>query len=56
MTEYMDSKNVLMIYPSDDISIKYIDSIKDIINECNIIHKHENKTKKNLYRYVFVAK
>ena len=56
MTDYMDSKNVLMIYPSDEILMKYIDSIKDSISELNIIHKHENKTKKNLYRYVFVAK
>jgi hypothetical protein len=52
----MDSKNVLMVYPSDEILMKYVDSIKDIINELNIIHKHENKTKKNMYRYVFIAK
>ena len=56
MTEYMDSKNVLMIYPSDEILMKYVDFIKNSINELNIIHKHENKTKKNMYRYVFVAK
>ena len=46
MIEYMDSKNVLMIYPSDEISMKYIGSIKDSINELNIIHKHENKKRK----------
>lgn len=56
MTDYMDSKNVLMIYPSDEILMKYIDSIKDTMNELNIIHKHENKTKKNMYRCVFIAK
>lgn len=56
MDSYMDSKNVLMIYPSDEILIKYIDSIKDIMNELNIIYKHENKTKKNLYRYIFISR
>ena len=56
MTHYMDSKNVVMIYPSDKILMKYIDSIEDSMNELNIIYKHENKTKKNLYRYVFIAK
>ena len=56
MTNYIDSKKVVMIYPSDEILMKYIDSIKDSMNEINIIHKHENKTKKNLYRCVFIAK
>tara|TARA_B100000963_G_C22295814_1_gene523419 strand:+ start:51 stop:479 length:429 start_codon:yes stop_codon:yes gene_type:complete len=54
MEPYMDSKNVLMIYPSDEILMKYIDSIENIVHELNIIYKH--KTKKNLYRYVFIAK
>ena len=35
---------------------KYIDSIKDTINELNIIHKHENKTKKNLFKIVFISR
>ena len=45
-----------MIYPSDEILMKYIDSIKDTVNELNIIYKHENKTKKNLFKIVFIAK
>jgi len=56
MKNYIDSKKVVMIYPSDEILMKYIDSIKEIMNELNIIHKHENKTKKNLCRCVFIAK
>ncbi len=56
MTNYIDSKKVVMIYPSDEILMKYIDSIKDTMNELNIIHRHENKTKKNLCRCVFIAK
>ena len=56
MKNYIDSTKVVMIYPSDEILMKYIDSIKDTINELNIIHKHENKTKKNLFKIVFIAK
>ena len=56
MTNYVDNTKVAMIYPSDEILMKYIDSIKDTMNELNIIHKHENKTKKNLCRCVFIAK
>ena len=56
MKQYIDSKNVLMIYPSDEILMKYIDSIKDTVNELNIIYKHEHKTKKNLFKIVFIAK
>ncbi len=53
---YVDSKKVVMIYPSDEILMKYIDSIKDTMNELNIIYKHENKTKKNLFKIAFIAK
>jgi len=56
MKNYVDSKKVVMIYPSDEILMKYIDSIKDNVNELNIIHKHENKTKKNLFKIAFIAK
>ena len=56
MENYIDSKKVVMIYPSDEILMKYIDSIKDTVNELNIIYKHENKTKKNLFKIVFIAK
>ena len=56
MKNYVDSKKVVMIYPSDEILMKFIDSIKEIMNELNIIHKHENKTKKNLFKIVFIAK
>ena len=56
MENYVDSKKVVMIYPSDEILMKYIDSIKDTMNELNIIHKHENKTKKHLFKIVFIAK
>jgi hypothetical protein len=56
MEQCIDSRNVVMIYPSDEILIKYIDSIKDTVNELNIIHKYENKTKKNLCKIVFIAK
>lgn len=56
MKNYVDSKKVIMIYPSDEILIKYIDSIKDTMNELNIIYKHENKTKKNLCKIAFIAK
>lgn len=56
MKNYVDSTKVVMIYPSDEILIKYIDSIKDTINELNIIHKHENKTKKNLFKIVFISR
>ena len=56
MKNYIDSKKVVMIYPSDEILMKYIDSIKDTINELNIIHKHENKTKKNLFKIVFISR
>ena len=56
MKQYIDSKKVVMIYPSDKILMKYIDSIKDTVNELNIIYKHENKTKKNLFKIVFIAK
>lgn len=56
MKNYVDSSQVVMIYPSDEILMKYIDSIKDTINELNIIHKHENKTKKNLYKIVFISR
>ena len=56
MENYVDSKKVVMIYPSDEILMKYIDSIKDTVNELNIIYKHENKTKKNLFKIVFIAK
>ncbi len=55
MKNYVDSKKVVMIYPSDEILMKYIDSIKDTMNELNIIHKHENKTKKNLFKIVFIS-
>ena len=55
MKHYIDNTKVLMIYPSDEILMKYIESIEDIMNELNIIHKHENKTKKNLCRCVFIA-
>jgi hypothetical protein len=51
-----DSKKVLMVYPSDEILMKYIESIKETMNELNIIHKYENNTKKKLYRVVFIAK
>jgi hypothetical protein len=56
MKHYIDSTKVVMIYPSDEILMKFIDSIKEIMNELNIIHKHENKTKKNLFKIVFIAK
>ena len=56
MKNYVDNTKVVMIYPSDEILMKYIDSIKDTINELNIIHKYENKTKKNLFKIVFIAK
>ena len=56
MKQYTDSSNVVMIYPSDEISMKYIEIIEKTMNELNIIHKHENKTKKNLCRCVFIAK
>ena len=56
MKNYVDSKKVVMIYPSDEILMKYIDSIKDTVIELNIILKHENKTKKNLFKIVFIAK
>ena len=56
MKNYIDNSKVVMVYPSDEILMKHIDSIKEIMNELNIIHKHENKTKKNLCRYVFIAK
>ena len=56
MKNYIDSKKVALIYPSDEILMKYIDLIKDNMNELNIIHKHENKTKKNLFKIVFIAK
>jgi hypothetical protein len=56
MKNYVDSKKVVMIYPSDEILMKYIDSIKETVSELNIIYKHENKTKKNLFKIVFIAK
>ena len=56
MKNYVDNTKVVMIYPSDEILMKYIDSIEEIMNELNIIHKHEKKTKKNLCRCVFIAK
>lgn len=56
MKNYIDSTKVVMIYPSDEILMKYIDSIKDNMNELNIIHKHENKTKKNLFKIVFISR
>ena len=56
MENYIDSTKVVMIYPSDEILMKYINSIKDTINELNIIHKHENKTKKHLFKIVFISR
>ena len=56
MKNYVDNTKVAMIYPSDEILMKYIDSIKDTINELNIIHKHENKTKKHLFKIVFISR
>ena len=46
MKQYTDSSNIVMIYPSDEISMKYIEIIEKTMNELNIIHKHENKTRK----------
>ena len=56
MKNYIDSTKVVMIYPSDEILMKYIDSIKDTVNELNIIYKHENKTKTNLFKIVFISR
>ena len=56
MKNYVGNTKVVMIYPSDEILMKYIDFIKNIINELNIIHKHENKTKKNLFKIVFISR
>ena len=56
MKNYVDNTKVAMIYPSDEILMKYIDSIKDTINELNIIHKYENKTKKHLFKIVFISR
>lgn len=56
MKNYVDNTKVVIVYPSDEILMKYIDSIKDTINELNIIHKYENKTKKNLFKIAFISR
>jgi len=52
---YVNHAEVLMIYLDDGLKTCHIDSIKESMNELNIIYKHEEKTKKNLYRHVFIA-
>ena len=56
MNLYVDNKSILMIYPADELKEMHIESIKESVNELNIIYKHEEKTKNNLYRHVFIAK